>query len=65
MIRLAAIAALLTLGGACRAMPTTVDPMDAVSTRESGLPVLSLRWRFMVADRTMPGWAIGLSMFGS
>jgi len=37
---------------ACRPIPESVDPMNAVAKREVGLPVLSLSWRFQVADRT-------------
>jgi outer membrane protein assembly factor BamB len=53
---------------ACRQVPEPADPMDAVSDRDLGLPVLSLRWRVMVADRSddstpqefaSPGLAVG------
>jgi outer membrane protein assembly factor BamB len=33
-------------------MPGSVDPMNALEDRDVGLPVLTLNWRFQVADRT-------------
>ena len=43
------LAPIVVLAVACSGLPG-IDPMSAVEREEAGLPVLSLRWKFVVAD---------------